>query len=214
MHQGIINGIMDTEILRAGYPNALRHAVDVLQHGGLVAFPTDTVYGLAALPFNNEYVEGLFSAKGRNNTRAIAILIGSFSDLEKVVDHFDELADRLAHCFWPGPLTLVVKKRPNLPEALSPDNTIGVRMPDHPIALALLRKIGPLAVTSANISGKENTNTAEEVMHQLSGRVHLILDGGRTSGGVPSTVVDCTSPSLNILREGPISQQDIEGALA
>jgi L-threonylcarbamoyladenylate synthase len=205
---------MDTEILRAGYPSALSHAVDVLQHGGLVAFPTDTVYGLAALPFNNEYVEGLFSAKGRNNTRAIAILIGNFTDLEKVVDHFDELADRLAHRFWPGPLTLVVKKRLNLPKVLSVDNTIGVRMPDHPLALALLRKIGPLAVSSANISGKENTNTADEVMRQLNGRVHLILDGGRTSGGVPSTVVDCTSPSLNILRQGPISQQDIEAALA
>jgi L-threonylcarbamoyladenylate synthase len=204
---------MDTEILRAGYPSALSHAVDVLQHGGLVAFPTDTVYGLAALPFNNEYVEGLFSAKGRNNTRAIAILIGNFTDLEKVVDHFDELADRLAHRFWPGPLTLVVKKRLNLPKVLSVDNTIGVRMPDHPLALALLRKIGPLAVSSANISGKENTNTADEVMRQLNGRVHLILDGGRTSGGVPSTVVDCTSPSLNILRQGPISQQDIEAAL-
>jgi L-threonylcarbamoyladenylate synthase len=205
---------MDTEILRAGYPNALSHAVDVLEHGGLVAFPTDTVYGLAALPFNSEYVEGLFSAKGRNNTRAIAILIGNFTDLEKVVDHFDELADRLAHRFWPGPLTLVVKKCPNLPKVLSPDNTIGVRMPDHPLALTLLRKIGPLAVTSANISGKKNTNTAEEVMRQLNGRVHLILDGGRSSGGVPSTVIDCTSPSLTILREGPINQKDIEEALA
>ncbi len=205
---------METEILKASYPNALSHAVDVLQHGGLVAFPTDTVYGLAALPFNGEYVEGLFSAKGRNNTRAIAILIGDFSDLEKVVDHFDKLAERLARHFWPGPLTLVVKKQPNLPDVLSPDNTIGVRMPDNKLALALLCKIGPLAVTSANISGEENTNTAEEVSRQLNGRVHLILDGGRTSGGVPSTVVDCTTPSLAILREGPISQKDIEEALA
>lgn len=204
---------MKTEILRAGYPSALSHAVDVLQHGGLVAFPTDTVYGLAALPFNGEYVEVLFSAKGRNNTRAIGILIGDYADLEKVVEHFDELADRLAHRFWPGPLTLVVKKRASLPAVLSPDNTIGIRMPDHPLALSLLRKIGPLAVTSANISGQENTNTADEVIQQLNGRVHLILDGGRTSGGIPSTVVDCTTPSLEILREGPISRKDIDEAL-
>ncbi len=204
---------MITEILRAGYPSALNHAVDVLKHGGLVAFPTDTVYGLAALPFKDEFVEGLFSAKGRNNTRAIAILIGDYEDLPRVVESFDETASRLAHHFWPGPLTLVVQKHAGLPEALSPDATIGVRMPDHPIALALLRKTGPLAVSSANISGQDNTNTAEEVNQQLSGRVHLILDGGRTSGGVPSTVVNCTSASLTLLREGPISMAEIQAAL-
>ncbi len=204
---------MLTEILKAGYPGALDHAADVLQHGGLVAFPTDTVYGLAALPFSSEYVEGLFSAKGRNNTRAIAILIGEYADLDRIVDRFDDKSARLAHHFWPGPLTLVVPKHSGLPEELSPDTTIGVRMPDNPVALALLRKIGPLAVTSANISGQENSNTAEEVIRQLNGRVHLILDGGRTSGGIPSTVVNCTSASLVILREGPISLEAIESAL-
>ena len=183
---------MLTEILKAGYPGALDHAVDVLQHGGLVAFPTDTVYGLAALPFTSEYVEGLFSAKGRNNTRAIAILIGDYADLDRIVDQFDDKSSRLAHHFWPGPLTLVVPKHTGLPEELSPDSTIGVRMPDNPVALALLRKIGPLAVTSANISGQDNANTAEEVNHQLNGRVLLILDGGQSSGGVPSTVVNCS----------------------
>jgi len=108
----------------------------------------------------------------------------------------------------------VVPKLPSLPEELSPDQTIGVRMPDHPIALALLRGIGPLAVTSANISGQENTNTAEEVNKQLNGRVHLILDGGKTSGGVPSTVVDCISDPLIILRQGPISSEMIQEALS
>lgn len=205
---------MKTEILRVDHPSAIDHAVDVLKHGGLVAFPTDTVYGLAALPFKGEYVEGLFSAKGRNNARAVAILIGDYPDLKRVVDLFDEQSLRLAHCFWPGPLTLVVPKLPTLPEALSQDETIGVRMPDHPVALALLRKIGPLAVTSANISGQDNANTAEEVDKQLNGRVHLILDGGRTSGGVPSTVVDCISTPLIILRQGPITLDAINTALA
>lgn len=205
---------MITEILKAGYPGALIHAADVLEHGGLVAFPTDTVYGLAVLPFKSEFVERLFSAKGRSNTRAIAILIGKFVDLDLVVDHFDDKSTRLAHHFWPGPLTLVVPKLNGLPEELSPDATIGVRMPDHPVALALLRKIGPLAVTSANISGQQNAVTAEEVSRQLNGRVHLILDGGRTSGGVPSTVVNCTLSPMTILREGPISLEKIESALA
>ncbi len=205
---------MKTEMIKAGYTGAINHAVDVLQNGGLVAFPTDTVYGLAALPFKAEYVEGLFSAKGRNNSRAIAILIGDYKDLERVVENFDGTSMRLAQCFWPGPLTLVVPKLASLPEALSQDGTIGVRMPDHPLALALLRQIGPLAVTSANISGQENATTAEEVYRQLNGRVHLILDGGRTMGGVPSTVVNCVMPAMTILREGPISRKDLEQALS
>ncbi len=204
---------MKTELLRAGFPSALSHAVDVLQHGGLVAFPTDTVYGLAALPFKGEYVEGLFSAKGRNNTKAIAILIGDFSDVNRVAARFDDLPTRLAHHFWPGPLTLIVPKVSTLPVELSQDDSIGIRMPDNPVALALLRKIGPLAVTSANISGQDNTNTAEEVLRQLDGRVHLILDGGRTHGSVPSTVVDCTTATLSILREGPISLKELKSAL-
>ncbi|OGO64402.1 MAG: threonylcarbamoyl-AMP synthase [Chloroflexi bacterium RBG_19FT_COMBO_50_10] len=204
---------MKTEILRADHPSAIPHAVDVLQHGGMVAFPTDTVYGLAALPFKGEFVEGLFSAKGRNNTRAIAILIGDYPDLKRVVDLFDENSLRLAHRFWPGPLTLVVPKMNALPDELSQDGTIGVRMPDHPVALALLRKAGPLAVTSANISGQDNANTADEVSRQLNGRVHLILDGGKTSGGVPSTVVDCISSPLIILRQGPITLEAINKAL-
>jgi L-threonylcarbamoyladenylate synthase len=205
---------MKTEIIKASLPNAITHTVDVLQHGGLVAFPTDTVYGLAAIPFREECVEQLFSAKGRNNSRAIAILVGNYEDLKKVVDHLDGIPTRLANRFWPGPLTLVVHKVAGLPTSLSPDDTIGVRMPDHPVALMLLRQIGPLAVTSANISGQENTCTAEEVYKQLNGRVHLILDGGRTLGGVPSTVVNCIAPSITILREGPIKRKDIEEALS
>ncbi len=205
---------MKTDIIKASHPNAINHAADILKHGGLVAFPTDTVYGLAAIPFQEETVEGLFAAKGRNNARAIAVLIGDYKDLDKVVEHLDDISMRLARCFWPGPLTLVVPKLSTLPAALSQDNTIGVRMPDHPVALELLRQIGPLAVTSANLSGQENTNTADEVQQQLGGRVHLILDGGRTLGGVPSTVVNCTTPAMNILREGPVSRKNIEEALA
>jgi L-threonylcarbamoyladenylate synthase len=204
---------MISELLKADHPSAINHAADVLNHGGLVAFPTDTVYGLAALPFKEEYVEALFAAKGRNNTRAVAILIAEYPDLKKVVAQFNEKADRLAHHFWPGPLTLVVPKLPILPDALSSDGTIGVRMPDHPFALSLLRKIGPLAVTSANISGQYNTNSADEVYQQLNGRVHLILDGGKTTGGVPSTVVDCLSPSLTMLRQGPITLEELNAAL-
>jgi len=205
---------MKTEVLRADHPIALSHAVDVLQHGGMVAFPTDTVYGLASIPFKGEYVERLFAAKGRNSSHAISVLIGDLSDLKRIVSEFGECATHLAQRFWPGPLTLIVPKHPSLPTELSQDATVGVRMPDHPVALALLRKIGPLAVTSANLSGQDNTNSADEVLKQLNGRINLILDGGRSPGGVPSTVVDCTTPSLTILREGPISLDAVKTTLA
>lgn len=205
---------MKTELLPADHPVALNHTVDVLRHGGLIAFPTDTVYGLASLPFQAEHVERLYAAKGRNSSRAIAILVGRVADLPQVTTEMGEIAQRLAERFWPGPLTLVVPKNPRLPEVLSPNATVGVRMPDHPFALALLRATGPLAVTSANRSGMENTLTAEEVMTQLGGRIHLVLDGGRVPGCVPSTVVDCTCTELVVLREGPVSLQAMQQALA
>ena len=204
---------MITELLPADHPIALRHSVDVLRHGGLVAFPTDTIYGLASLPFQSEFVERLFTAKGRNSNRAIAVLIGKLDDLPLITRDISENARRLAVQFWPGPLTMVVPKNLRLPDVLSQNDSVGVRMPDHPIALALLRLIGPLAVTSANRSGMDNTNTAEEVKAQLSGRIHLILDGGRSPGGVPSTVVDCTGPELAVLRPGPISLEMMQKAL-
>jgi L-threonylcarbamoyladenylate synthase len=107
----------------------------------------------------------------------------------------------------------VVPRHSSLPSNLSPDPTIGVRMPDHPVVLALLRHVGPLAVTSANLSGQAIANTAQEVLAQLKGRIHLILDGGHTPGGVPSTVVDCTGTDLVLLRPGPISYDDLCAAL-
>ena len=105
---------------------------------------------------------------------------------------------------------MIVPRHPSLPDVLAPLPTIGVRVPDHPVALALLKKTGPLAVTSANISGKSNTMTAKQVLKQLKGRIHLVIDGGRTPGGVPSTVLDCTTPEPVILREGPITLKQIK----
>jgi len=201
---------MKTEILKADHPVVFRHAVDILKHGGTVVFPTDTVYGLAALPFNKDFVERLYVIKGRNSTRAIAVLIGEVSELEKVSVSPSRSAMQLAEQYWPGPLTLVVPKHPNLPDVLTSLLTVGVRVPDHPVALSLLGITGPLAVTSANLSGRTNTNSAPEAFEQLRGRVDLIIDGGRSPGGIPSTVVDCTTPDLKILRPGPISYDDLD----
>ena len=204
---------MNTEIIKSDHPVALPHAVDILKHGGLVVFPTDTVYGLAALPAKDEYIERLYVVKGRDSTRAIAILISSPDELDKISKLPNDMAFRLAKQFWPGPLTLIVPRHPKLPNSMSPNSTIGVRIPDHDFALNLLKMIGPLGVTSANISGRENTNTAMEVMNQLEGRVHLVIDGGRTPGGIPSTVVDCTTTEPKILRTGPIDIEQIKLAI-
>lgn len=206
--------MMKTEVMKSDHPVILEHAVDILKHGGLVAFPTDTVYGLASIPFDEFIVERLFAAKGRNSDRAIAILIGDLEDLRLITGSLGRIPRLLAEHFWPGPLTLVVPGKSSLPDIISPDDTIGVRIPDHPVALELLRQTGPLAVTSANLSGRENTNTASEVMEQLSGRVHLIIDGGRTQGGVPSTVLNCADPEVEILRAGPITLEDIKQVLS
>ncbi|NUM43106.1 MAG: threonylcarbamoyl-AMP synthase [Anaerolineales bacterium] len=204
---------MKTTLLSANDPYSLRHAVDVLRNGGMVAFPTDTVYGLGSLAFDAMSVDRLYIAKGRSHEKAIAILLNGADQLSQIAQNLSEASLKLAETFWPGPLTLVVQKHPSVPDALSPLPTVGVRVPDHLVALKLLAMAGPLAVTSANVSGEKNTNSAKEVMDQLGGRIHLILDGGRSPGGIPSTVVDCTTPSPTVLRPGPISIRDIEKVL-
>jgi L-threonylcarbamoyladenylate synthase len=204
---------MDTEIINSTSPLALPRAIDVLQRGDLVAFPTDTVYGLGALAFNAQAIERLYIAKDRPSEKAIAVLVGDTDALYLITSQMNDLALRLARRFWPGPLTLVVPRQPSLPENISSRFTIGVRMPDHPVALDLLRQVGPLAVTSANLSGKASACTAQEVYNQLAGRIPLILDGGLTPGGTASTVVDCTGDRPVILRPGPITAADVEATL-
>ncbi len=205
---------MQTKVIQAAEPSALSHAVDVLNHSGVVALPTDTVYGLAALASDTTGIERLYAIKGRNSAQAIAVMLGDAADLEKVSATPHEMVKQLVARFWPGPLTLVMPRLSSLPDILSPNETIGVRIPDHPVALELLKLTGPLAVTSANLSGRENAITADEVLEQLDGRVHLVLDGGRAPGGVASTVVDATAEELTILRPGPISEEDLLAALA
>ena len=204
---------MKTDILLAGRPTALSSALSVLEQGGLVAFPTDTVYGLGAMLFNSQAIEQLYTVKGRDTSKAIAVLLGSPDHLPQVTAEMGDMARRLAQHFWPGPLTLVIARHPALPANLSPSPTVGVRMPNHPVALKLLKTAGPMAVTSANLSGTANACTAQEVYEQLQGCIPLILDGGHTPGGKPSTVVDCTGIEPIILRVGPITLDQLYAAL-
>ena len=205
---------METSILLAELPPALERAIELLREGQMVAFPTDTVYGLGALAFDREAIERIYLVKGRDATRPISVLVGSPAALAEVTAGMNALARALAEKFWPGALTLVVPRHPALPDNLSAQRTIGVRMPDHPVALALLKQAGPLTGTSANLSGQPSASTAQEVYVQLSGRIPLILDGGRTPGGAPSTVVDCTGGQPVILRPGPITREQIFSAFS
>ncbi|MGB7873568.1 MAG: L-threonylcarbamoyladenylate synthase, partial [Anaerolineales bacterium] len=158
--------------------------------------------------------ESIYSAKDRPAEKAIPILIGGLEDLDKVSAEIHPMAAKLAARFWPGPLTLVVPKHPNLPDVVSAMPTVGIRVPDHPVARTLLNAAGPMAVTSANISREDSPRNAEEVSRQLNERIPLILDGGDTPGGVPSTVVNCLGTEAVILREGPVTLKDIQFVLA
>src|SRR5258706_3589300 len=197
---------MKTQILPA---TEIQSALEVLQDGGLVAFPTDTVYGLGALAFNNHAIESIYTAKDRPIEKAIPVLIGNVDTLDVVAQDIPKMARLFASQFGPGPLTCVVPKKGTLPPAISAISSVAVRIPDHKDALALLRAAGPMAVTSANISGTPSPCTAQQVFEQLNGRIPLILDGGKTPGGIASTIVDCTENKPKILREGPISLQDL-----
>ncbi len=196
---------MNTEIRLTTDSQAIERAKEVLKRGGIIAFPTDTVYGLAAMVTDAGAIEKLFAAKGRDFNKAIAVLVGDEEQVGQIAVNLNDRVKKIMRQYWPGAITLVVEKNPGLPVVLSPSNTVGVRMPRHDFALALLRAVGPLATTSANISGQRNPITAQDVLEQLNGRVELILDGGTCPGGVPSTVLDCTGAKLVILRLGAIT---------
>ncbi len=204
---------MKTQILPIKDPKALAVAIDILTGGGLVAFPTDTVYGLGALAFDGHAVSQLYDVKERGMDKAIPVLIGDLEQLVRVSSGTNSMCMKLARRFWPGALTLVVPRHPSIPEAVTPLPTVGVRMPKFGPAQDLLRLTGPLAVTSANVTGQGSPSTTPGVVAQLGGRIPLILDGGVTPGGMPSTVVDCTGSQPVILREGPISLEEILQAL-
>lgn len=188
-------------------PDQIELAAQWLIARKLVAFPTDTVYGLGTLAFDGPTALKLYVAKERPPEKAIPVLMADASDLDRVAMDVPQIAYRLMERFWPGALTLVVPKLLSVPMEVSASETVAVRIPDHDLARALLRLTGPLAVTSANRSTGPNPRTAQEVLEQLDGRIDAILDGGVTPGGIPSTVLDCTQARPRILREGALADQ-------
>lgn len=206
----------ETKLAPASAPDNVQLAADILKAGGLVAFPTDTVYGVAAHGFLPEAIQRLYMAKERPHTKAIALLLADAGDLHRIARNIPEGTLLLAERFWPGALTLIVPRADNLPPILTAGgDTVAVRMPDHPVALSVIATAGaPLATTSANLSGGPDPITAGDVMRDLGGRIELILDGGACPGGVPSTVLDLTTEPPVIRRVGPISREMLERTIA
>lgn len=205
---------MITELLTAS-SEALDRAVRLLLTGELVAFPTDTVYGVGAVSSQADAVARLFTAKLRPEKKPIALLLHPDHDLGRVTLGFPEAARRLAERYWPGGLTIILPRSPDLPDIITAGgSTIGLRVPNHPVALDLLRRIGrPLATTSANLSGSPSPKDASAVLADLSGRIPLIIDGGICPGGVESTVIDLSAPTPLIRRLGAVSQAELEETL-
>jgi L-threonylcarbamoyladenylate synthase len=196
-------------------PYGFPRAVALLRDGQLVAFPTDTVYGVGAVIWNVRAVRRLYEVKLRPAGKAIPVLLADPADLSLVARNLSQTVLGLVERFWPGPLTVVVPRAEAVPDEVTAGGaTVAVRVPDHDLARALIRAAGaPLAATSANLSGQQSPVTAQEVAAQLGSRIPLVLDGGPCPGGVASTVVDLTGPTPVILRPGPLSMEEIFSAL-
>ena len=191
-------------------PGSLVRANEIIQEGGLIAFPTDTVYGIGVSAFNEKAIEKIYQVKGRSKLKAIPILISDAEQLDQITTNISPTTSQIVDELWPGALTLILPIHLELPGNLSSGKTIGVRVPDHDLVRELLRMTGPLAATSANLSGKPSALTAEEGQVQLGERIDLILDGGKVPGGMASTVLDCSGDEPRILREGPVPWEEIE----
>ena len=211
-----MRGKTHTEVMPTTYARAIDQALQVLKQGGLVAFPTDTVYGVGAHPFLPRAVEQIYHVKGRPRGKPIPILLASAESLAEVAEGVPPEAWALAQRFWPGPLTIVLRRDPSIPDVITAGGpNVAVRVPDHEFALRLIGAAGgALAATSANLSGHPDPVTAQEVLGYLEGRIDLILDGGPCPGGQASTVIDLTGVSPTVVRPGPISSRELEEVLA
>lgn len=207
---------METKILQVKpenvTPQELRDAGEILRQGGLVAFPTETVYGLGGDAMDAGAAAKIYEAKGRPSDNPLIVHIADMDGLENLAREIPDVARKFAEAFWPGPLTMIFKKRAEVPNGTTGGlDTVGVRMPEHPVALALIRGAGCyIAAPSANASGRPSPTLAEHVKEDLDGRIDMIIDGGAVGIGLESTIVDVTGDVPLILRPGCITAQMLE----
>lgn len=210
---------MKTKVIRMDLDHidleAVREAGAILQQGGLVAFPTETVYGLGGNALDEQAAHKIYTAKGRPSDNPLIIHIAELSALDKIVNYIPEKARKLAERYWPGPLTMIFEKSSLVPYGTTGGlETVAVRMPDHPLALALIRAAGGyVAAPSANTSGRPSPTRSAHVEEDLSGRIDMILDGGPVGIGLESTIIDFTEEIPTILRPGYIDQPMLEAVI-
>jgi L-threonylcarbamoyladenylate synthase len=192
----------------------VEQGIAILKEGGIVAFPTDTVYGLGAAINLPQAVARVYEVKGREKNTPLPLLLADKSQIEEVAEAVPPIARLLAEKFLPGGLTMVLFKSKSVPDIVTGGGkTVAIRIPAHPVPIALARGVGtPIIGTSANLSGQPSALTAEEVYAQLASRVDLIIDGGRCPGGRESTIVDLTGKTPLVLREGAISRKELKSA--
>lgn len=221
LRQQILSGDLKTVVLDVDPDNIdvarMKFCADVISRGGLVCFPTETVYGLGADAFNEAAVENIFAAKGRPSDNPLIVHICDTDMTEQVASLNDAqraAVQKLGEAFWPGPLTVIVNKSPAIPAAVTCGlDTVGVRMPDHPVARELIRLSRPIAAPSANLSGRPSPSRARHVQEDLCGRVDVIISGGDARVGVESTVLDVTGEVPVILRPGAVTREEIAEVL-
>ena len=210
--QNLVAIVTGTKLLSGG---ETEEAARLLGEGKLVAVPTETVYGLASDATQESAVQANYEAKGRPETKPLNVLVDGMAMVENVCKDIPLDSYKLAEAFWPGPLTMILKGKETLPAIVPAGGaTQGVRCPDHPVTLDIIRALGkPLACPSANLSGHPSPKSAGDVLSQLAGRIHGVVDGGECSVGVESTIVDMTVTPYRILRQGGLSREDIEAVL-
>lgn len=193
----------------------IQEAAEIIRDGGLVAFPTETVYGLGADAFSPEASKRIYAAKGRPSDNPLIVHIAEFDELVQIASEVPPEAKKLSDAFWPGPLTMIVRKNDKVPyETTGGLDTVAVRMPSHPVAAALIRESGRLiAAPSANTSGRPSPTLAEHVAEDLSGKIPMILDGGEVGIGIESTIIDLTEEVPMILRPGYITKEQLEAVI-
>ncbi len=191
--------------------NEIKKALLVYKKTDIIAFPTDTVYGIGANPFNHEAIHKIYQTKHRLDNKPLAILCANKKQILQVVNDIPPKIELLINHFMPGALTVILPKRNEIPDFVTSHlNTVGIRIPNHPIAKEILESIGPLATTSANLSGEASLNNGKDVIELLGHDVDIIIDGGLTDIQIPSTVISFENEVINIIREGVITKEMIE----
>lgn len=190
----------------------IQEVCDIIEHDGVAAFPTETVYGLGIKYGSKQALDKLMEAKNRDYSKAITLMVANKQDIETYA-YVNEDAKKIIEAFMPGMITLVFRKKESVdPLMTNGKETIGIRIPNHEDVLSLLQKVGPMLVTSANLSNHPNTTCTKEVLEQLDGRIDIVVDG-KTSDNIASTVIDVSQDEIKILREGKITKADIEEVL-